>query len=201
MTAAKCTASGRARTAIAAPSRNAIDGAESGRASYAASALETGAVEPDLFLGAAHLETGDRDEAERVFDALQHNGHGRIDALLSAALPQPDDSPATGERAHPGGNWADQGITLTADQPTYWSALTGQPANGGLLPFTALDPEGRDWLLGVIDELRSQGATVMMATHLPQVARQISDQALILDAGKVMFRGAVGDLPAELAFE
>ncbi|MCP3905543.1 MAG: hypothetical protein GY715_18105 [Planctomycetes bacterium] len=44
------------------------------------------------------------------------------------------------ERAHPGWNWIDNLLPLTADQPTYWSAVTGQPAGGGLSPFTALDP-------------------------------------------------------------
>ena len=44
------------------------------------------------------------------------------------------------ERAHPGWNTVDVGIYLTANQPTYWSALTGQPANGGLPPFEILDP-------------------------------------------------------------
>jgi hypothetical protein len=44
------------------------------------------------------------------------------------------------ERGHPGWNWLDNEITLTANQPTYWSAFTGQPASGGLSPFTALDP-------------------------------------------------------------
>jgi hypothetical protein len=46
--------------------------------------------------------------------------------------------PATGERAHPGWNWLDNGIHLTANEPTYWSALTGNPK--GVSPFTALDP-------------------------------------------------------------
>ncbi|MCP3905544.1 MAG: hypothetical protein GY715_18110 [Planctomycetes bacterium] len=44
------------------------------------------------------------------------------------------------ERAHPGWNWIDNLLPLTGDQPTYWSAVTGQPAGGGLSPFTALDP-------------------------------------------------------------
>jgi len=48
--------------------------------------------------------------------------------------------PATGERAHPGWNKVDNQITLTGDQPTYWSALTGLPAVGGVAPFTSLDP-------------------------------------------------------------
>ncbi len=43
-----------------------------------------------------------------------------------------------GERAHPGWNAVDVGIYLTGNQPTYWSALTGQPH--GVSPFTILDP-------------------------------------------------------------
>jgi hypothetical protein len=42
------------------------------------------------------------------------------------------------ERPHPGWNWVDNRIHLTANQPTYWSVLTGLPA--GVSPFTVLDP-------------------------------------------------------------
>jgi hypothetical protein len=44
------------------------------------------------------------------------------------------------ERAHPGWNRLDNEMTLTANQPVYWSVLSGQPAAGGLSPFAALDP-------------------------------------------------------------
>ncbi|MEQ1503527.1 MAG: heme ABC exporter ATP-binding protein CcmA [Myxococcota bacterium] len=68
-------------------------------------------------------------------------------------------------------------------------------------PFTALDPGGRDWLVGVILELRASGATLVLATHLPQVARAVAEHAVILDGGQVAFRGRVDELPAALAFE
>lgn len=69
-------------------------------------------------------------------------------------------------------------------------------------PFTALDPAGRELLIGVIQELRaSTGCTVLMATHLPHVAKAIADRALILEAGKGIFRGPVAELPSHLAFE
>jgi hypothetical protein len=42
------------------------------------------------------------------------------------------------ERAHPGWNWVDCQFRLTSNQPTYWSALTGQPV--GCQPFWVLDP-------------------------------------------------------------
>ncbi len=52
----------------------------------------------------------------------------------------PLDEPAA--RLHPGWNWVDTGITLTRNQPTYWSAASGQPGPSGaaLPPFTVLDP-------------------------------------------------------------
>jgi len=46
--------------------------------------------------------------------------------------------PVTGERAHPGCNWVDNKIVLTADEPAYWSVATGSPK--GVSPFTVLDP-------------------------------------------------------------
>lgn len=51
---------------------------------------------------------------------------------------------AGGERAHPGWNKANNTITLTQNEPTYWSLATGQPK--GVTPFSALDggtPPGR----------------------------------------------------------
>jgi len=42
------------------------------------------------------------------------------------------------ERAHPGWNFVDNEITLTANQPTYWSAVSGNEF--GVSPWTVLDP-------------------------------------------------------------
>jgi len=42
------------------------------------------------------------------------------------------------ERAHLGHNWVDNQILLTANEPTYWSAMTGMPK--GTSPFAMLDP-------------------------------------------------------------
>jgi hypothetical protein len=46
------------------------------------------------------------------------------------------------ERSHPGWNWVDVKKTFTANQPAYWSALTGHPGPDGapVAPFTILDP-------------------------------------------------------------
>jgi len=42
------------------------------------------------------------------------------------------------EREHPGYNWVDNEITLTGNEPAFWSALTG--LEKGVSPFTVLDP-------------------------------------------------------------
>jgi hypothetical protein len=60
------------------------------------------------------------------------------------------------ERAHLGWNWTDVTIQLTRNQPVYWSALTGQPANGSVSPFTILDPgdpPGRPAMDGTTDRV------------------------------------------------
>ncbi|MCP3902958.1 MAG: hypothetical protein GY715_04915 [Planctomycetes bacterium] len=56
----------------------------------------------------------------------------------------------------PGWNWVDNVISLTGDQPTYWSALSGLPSTGGLAPFTSLDPgfpPGRPAMDGTTDRV------------------------------------------------
>jgi len=61
--------------------------------------------------------------------------------MVNGDEPIPDGQIING---HPGWNWADCQILLTADQPTYWSAATGLPA--GCQPFSVLDdgtPPGR----------------------------------------------------------
>jgi len=42
------------------------------------------------------------------------------------------------DREHPGHIWMDNQIMLTANEPAYWSCLTGMPK--GVSPFVALDP-------------------------------------------------------------
>ncbi|MHC5002536.1 MAG: hypothetical protein ACYTJ0_05375 [Planctomycetota bacterium] len=52
--------------------------------------------------------------------------------------PLPQDFGPPFERAHPGWNWVDNAFELTKNEPTYWSALTGEPK--GVSPFIVLDP-------------------------------------------------------------
>jgi hypothetical protein len=72
-----------------------------------------------------------------------------------------------GERAHNGWNWSDIGTTLTGNQPIFWSAATGRPANGGFSPFSVLDagdPPGRPAMDGT-DERVMRGYVIAWAVN------------------------------------
>lgn len=50
-------------------------------------------------------------------------------------------------------------------------------------PFAALDPEGRALVLEVVGEMREKGSTVVIATHLPDVAAPVADRVVVMDRG------------------
>lgn len=64
-------------------------------------------------------------------------------------------------------------------------------------PFTALDPAGRAQLVEVIRQLQQVGTTLVMATHLPRVAREICSHTLVLDAGRTIYQGHADEAPAD----
>ncbi len=63
-------------------------------------------------------------------------------------------------------------------------------------PYAGLDPAGGRFVDGLIGELRAAGTTVIVSTH--QVARvaALCDDAVLLDAGRVSWRGNAADAPA-----
>ncbi|HEX4897973.1 MAG TPA: ABC transporter ATP-binding protein, partial [Candidatus Limnocylindrales bacterium] len=73
-------------------------------------------------------------------------------------------------------------------------AIIGHP---GLLildePVSSLDPEGRRDLLALIGRLRAT-ATVVFSTHVLSDVERICDRIAILDAGRLVTEGRLGDL-------
>jgi heme exporter protein A len=63
-------------------------------------------------------------------------------------------------------------------------------------PYGELDPAGFDLLDRVLDEQRARGTTVLLATHLLEHGRQLCDDAMALDDGRLVWSGAAADLPA-----
>jgi hypothetical protein len=79
------------------------------------------------------------------------NGDPPLDPIVVGDDPEPV------EPGHPGWNWVNRVTKLTGDEPTYFSALTGQPA--GAQPFTTLDNAGG--VIGRLDPEAADGSRVL----------------------------------------
>ena len=60
-------------------------------------------------------------------------------------------------------------------------------------PAAALDPSGRREVLDLVRRLRGQ-ATVVFSSHILVDVQEVSDWVGILDCGRLVFQGPVGDL-------
>jgi heme exporter protein A len=60
-------------------------------------------------------------------------------------------------------------------------------------PYGALDPPGFDLVDQVILELKRRGTTILMATHQWERSSRLSDVALVLDQGKVIWQGPASE--------
>jgi heme ABC exporter ATP-binding subunit CcmA len=65
-------------------------------------------------------------------------------------------------------------------------------------PFSALDRAGRQWLLGTLAALRSQGTTLIIASHDPQRAAPLCNRAIRIVRGQIGWQGAIGELETAL---
>ncbi len=59
---------------------------------------------------------------------------------------------------------------------------------------SALDPELVGEVLGLIRELKSDGMSMVVATHEMGFARQVADEVCFLDGGRVLERGPAGQV-------
>jgi heme exporter protein A len=62
-------------------------------------------------------------------------------------------------------------------------------------PYGHLDPPGFRLVDGLIERLRNEGRTLLMATHLLARGRALCDRALVLEGGRVAYFGPSRDLP------
>lgn len=64
-------------------------------------------------------------------------------------------------------------------------------------PMSGLDPIGRASITLLIQDLKSQGKTVLFCTHILEDVDRLADRLLILDKGKKRFLGTPAELSAE----
>jgi ABC-2 type transport system ATP-binding protein len=68
-------------------------------------------------------------------------------------------------------------------------------------PTSGLDPQGRADVWELVDQLRSDGVTVVLSTHLMEEAERLSDHVVIVDRGRVVAEGSPVDLTASSGVE
>jgi lipooligosaccharide transport system ATP-binding protein len=66
-------------------------------------------------------------------------------------------------------------------------------------PTVGLDPQIRTELWSLIDNLRSEGKTILMSTHYIEEAERLADEVAVMAEGKIVARGRPADLIAEYA--
>jgi lipooligosaccharide transport system ATP-binding protein len=66
-------------------------------------------------------------------------------------------------------------------------------------PTVGLDPQIRTQLWTLIDQLRSEGVTILMSTHYIEEAERLADEVALMANGKIIARGKPNELIAEHA--
>lgn len=66
-------------------------------------------------------------------------------------------------------------------------------------PTVGLDPQIRTQLWSLIDNLRTEGSTILMSTHYIEEAERLADEVAVMTAGAVIARGKPSDLITEHA--
>lgn len=61
-------------------------------------------------------------------------------------------------------------------------------------PTSALDPELVSEVLAVMRRLAANGSTMLVVTHEMRFAEEVADEVIMMDAGKIIERGAPGTL-------
>jgi lipooligosaccharide transport system ATP-binding protein len=68
-------------------------------------------------------------------------------------------------------------------------------------PTVGLDPQVRQELWSLIDNLRAEGTTVLMSTHYIEEAERLANTVCVMAQGMIVARGKPGDLVREYAGE
>jgi ABC-2 type transport system ATP-binding protein len=65
-----------------------------------------------------------------------------------------------------------------------------EPANG-------LDPEGIRWMRGLLRDFAAAGGTVLVSSHLLREVEATIDRLVVIDHGRILAQGTVGDLAGQ----
>lgn len=66
-------------------------------------------------------------------------------------------------------------------------------------PYGQLDPPGFAWIDGLVQELREEGKTVVLASHQVERVSGLCEEALLLEGGQKFWAGPATELPEAFA--
>ena len=66
-------------------------------------------------------------------------------------------------------------------------------------PFAALDPINTQMVKDLLSELRRQGTAIVMSTHQMHQAEELCDRILLIDKGRALLQGCLGDIRRRFA--
>ncbi|KAB8195327.1 ATP-binding cassette domain-containing protein [Nonomuraea phyllanthi] len=61
-------------------------------------------------------------------------------------------------------------------------------------PVNGLDPQGIQWMRGLLRDLAEQGCAVLLSSHLLHEVEQVADHVVMIGRGRVLAQGAVAEL-------
>ena len=64
-------------------------------------------------------------------------------------------------------------------------------------PFSGLDPVNAKFLKDILLELKGQGKTIILSTHLMDQAEKLCDQICLINRGKVVLKGSIDEVKRE----
>ena len=62
--------------------------------------------------------------------------------------------------------------------------------------LNGLDPASADRVVGVLNELRQDGATVVLSTHILDTLEKVADRIVLMENGTIVIDGGVDRLEA-----
>ncbi len=66
-------------------------------------------------------------------------------------------------------------------------------------PFSGLDPLNQELFLDLIEELRREGATILLSAHQMNLVEAIADRILVIDHGRPALHGTMAEIRARAA--
>ena len=64
-------------------------------------------------------------------------------------------------------------------------------------PTNGLDPQGRDEMLKLINDVKARGVNIVLSSHILSDVEQVCDAVIMMNQGEIVYSGAIHDLKHE----